>query len=340
MNLQNRTISIVSINMTRLICAYMVVAIHVHPFEEYSTILEYIFTQIIPRIAVPFFFLTSGYFYTRSLLNQRNKEIDYLKRLIFTYSVWSGIYIIFKLLVSPEQISFKSVIFNYFFLGTEYHLWYFPALIFCVIVSTIFYKIKKLNLLAITSIIFYFIGLLGCSYYGIGINIPFLNKLFLFSHFTLIRRVIMMGLPFFMAGYYVNYFRDTIVSIKNKSLIIIFIATVLLFILEIFTVNLLAIQENVIITIFLYLLTIVVFSLCLKNPLDNLLCLDNKFKVIANFTYYSHPIFITVISVIYKKLFDSILLPTPKFLYVIIFTTVGALILNKFNIKWINKIIS
>lgn len=28
--------NIVSINIMRLICAYMVVAIHVHPFEEYN----------------------------------------------------------------------------------------------------------------------------------------------------------------------------------------------------------------------------------------------------------------------------------------------------------------
>lgn len=44
-----------SIDIFRYICAIMVIAIHTHPFMEISEKCGYVFTQITPRIAVPFF---------------------------------------------------------------------------------------------------------------------------------------------------------------------------------------------------------------------------------------------------------------------------------------------
>lgn len=58
-----------SIDIFRFVCAIMVVMIHTNPFVDKNIYLGYIFSQIIPRIAVPFFFLTSGYFYIQKLLN-------------------------------------------------------------------------------------------------------------------------------------------------------------------------------------------------------------------------------------------------------------------------------
>lgn len=150
----------------------------------------------------------------------------------------------------------------------------------------------------------------------------------------------MMGLPFFMLGYYINKIQEKIIRVKNLNFIYIYILITILFILEIFTVIILNIQDNIIITIFLYPLTAIIFCICLKNPLENLFYLDNNFKVIANFTYYSHPIFMSVMAVIFSRIFNYRLSPTPQFFLVIIFTTISALILKKINIKWINKIIS
>ena len=56
-----------SIDIFRYICAIMVVAIHSSPFTDINKDLGYIFTEIVPQIAVPFFFITSGYFYIKGL---------------------------------------------------------------------------------------------------------------------------------------------------------------------------------------------------------------------------------------------------------------------------------
>lgn len=51
-----------SIDLMRVICAFMVVAIHIVPFDRINENIRYILIEIIPRIAVPFFFVVSGFF--------------------------------------------------------------------------------------------------------------------------------------------------------------------------------------------------------------------------------------------------------------------------------------
>ena len=52
-----------SINITRVICAILVVSIHAQPFNGISDSINYYDGNVISRIAVPFFFIVSGYYY-------------------------------------------------------------------------------------------------------------------------------------------------------------------------------------------------------------------------------------------------------------------------------------
>ena len=56
-----------SIDIFRYVCAIMVVGIHTQPLSEFSYEAGYIFSNIVPRIAVPFFFTAAGYFYVKKL---------------------------------------------------------------------------------------------------------------------------------------------------------------------------------------------------------------------------------------------------------------------------------
>ena len=44
-----------SINYMKLLCAFLVVAIHTYPFKDINNIMYYFFSQVLVRIAVPFF---------------------------------------------------------------------------------------------------------------------------------------------------------------------------------------------------------------------------------------------------------------------------------------------
>ena len=178
-----------------------------------------------PRIAVPFFFAIAGYYYIKKITNEAEVNIkkefwSYVKKLLLVYSLWSIIYIIIKffqgLNEGVEITSFlKQIVLDYFINGSYYHLWFFPALFFAIIVVTFFVKIRKIKILAYISIVLYIIGCLGCSYFEIGNQIPFIKELINFSKFTLIRRIVLMGLPFFTMGYFINQLQNKI-QLGNK----------------------------------------------------------------------------------------------------------------------------
>ncbi|MCM1458720.1 MAG: acyltransferase [Bacteroides sp.] len=211
---------ICSIDIFKYACAIMVVAIHAHPFSDVNKELGYIFTEIIPRIAVPFFFAVSGYFYIPKLENDKNPFFPYFTRLLSTYFIWS-IFYYFVAFIRNGHLDLKDFliksIYQFIVTGSHYHFWFFPALIFAVCFTTLLFKFKCNKLCIPLSIFLYIIGCLGCSYYEIGTKIPILQNLFLSSHFNLIRRVLLMGVPFFISGYLVYKIKIRYVAI-NKML--------------------------------------------------------------------------------------------------------------------------
>lgn len=66
-----------SIDIFRFICAIMVIAIHTHPLIDFHPMLGYVATQVIPNIAVPFFFSVSGFFYIKKIegIKKEKKKI-------------------------------------------------------------------------------------------------------------------------------------------------------------------------------------------------------------------------------------------------------------------------
>lgn len=56
------------INYFRMVAALLVVAIHTSPLCSYSQLGDFILTRMIARVAVPFFFMTTGFFVLKVLL--------------------------------------------------------------------------------------------------------------------------------------------------------------------------------------------------------------------------------------------------------------------------------
>jgi len=334
-----------SIDIMRIICALMVISIHINPFQEYNTTFAYICQQIIPRVAVPFFFAVSGYFLSISLFKKNDimVVVKYLKRILFTYTLWSVIY--FMTIVPsiikgsyPIASAVKNFIKNYLLYGVYYHLWYFPALIFCVLVFAFFYKINKLKLLIYLSILLYSIGLLGVSYSKFGNAIPILNSLYDFSQFSLIRRVALTGIPFFVLGYIMYIGKAYFDRISNRKSWIISIIIALGFVLEIIAITRLGISKQIMITIFLYFLTGWILILSIKNPMKNFSKHSMNFRYIGNFAYYAHPLYILIINTVCTRIFGQTLTQTPRFFIVCVLTITTSLLISKINNKYLLKL--
>lgn len=124
----------------------MVVAIHAHPFCELGVNADFFFSTLLPRIAVPFFFAASGYFYIKKLESGAERCFSqYLKRIVTTYALWSVIYFIFTFCkggYSALKWFAVSSVYNFFIKGSYYHFWFFPALIISVCLITVFYKMN------------------------------------------------------------------------------------------------------------------------------------------------------------------------------------------------------
>lgn len=155
--------------------------------------------RAIARVAVPFFFLASGYSYG----NHREKTIEFGKRQItrnsklFLYGfIFSSLiliaqngidYVTFKEMFSVHFV-LNLLVFNY--TGDFYHLWYLLALIYCIflwmIIDQIKLQIKKEYCYALIIIIF-------LLFFFLQFYIKDL-KVFQF------RNWILMGMPFFSIG--------------------------------------------------------------------------------------------------------------------------------------------
>ena len=331
-----------SIDILRLLCAVMVVAIHTEPLTEYHNLSGYFATYIFPRLGVPFFFAVSGYFYINGLLQGKKLFLKYIKRLLAIYTIWSLIYYLVDFLQvirnhgSIREYAERSIN-NFFLSGSHYHLWFFPTLIFCVIVATLFRK--RLTLLSVISLLFYGIGCLAGAYYKLGSKIPFIHSLYNSDQLETVRRNLLMGLPFFLLGYIIIKLYPKLDKIKSKVLILAFCLIFALFLAEIFIGKALNLQANIIMTVFLYPLLALVLILCLRYPLPQWELTARFCKVSANFMYYSHPLYMFIMSRAFTRLFDLTLSGTAEFLLTCLLTVLSSFIIYKINNRHLNKLV-
>lgn len=175
--------------------------------------------------------------------------------------------------------------------------------------------------------VLYLTGVLGCAYYQIGNQVPLLSLLISSNYFTLIRRIVLMALPFFMMGYFLPKISDSKISIKV-------VLTAVLFVGEIIVVNMLGLNVNIIETIFLYIFLVYVMVWILHHPQSEKKRAGQICRYLAGFVYFSHPLFIIIITRI------GIEKNTIVFMLSVIFSTAAGLILMKINNKTLNQFIS
>ena len=169
------------IDYFRLIAAFMVIAIHISPLSVWSEGIDYLITYCIGRIAVPFFFMTTGYFvlapYVLSNFKKKYPLRKYLVKNIRLYLIVTAVYIPISIYSGNMPKSILEFIKQLLFDGTFYHLWYFPAAIIGYVLLACLTK-KSVQTAVYFSLIAYVIGVFGDSYYGLIENVPLLRTLY------------------------------------------------------------------------------------------------------------------------------------------------------------------
>lgn len=177
---------------------------------------NFFLVQILARIAVPFFFVSSSFFFFRKLNYkaglQDEANLRSLKNFVFRigklYLIWTAVYLtllIFSWITGGfGVVTILRFIRDFFFAGSYYHLWFLPALIFSVCLVYYLARKYKINELFLISFCFYLVGMIINVYQDFLLMIPGVSliiKLYL-DIFVSARNGLFFGFIFTVMGYY------------------------------------------------------------------------------------------------------------------------------------------
>jgi serine/alanine racemase len=171
--------------------AFMVIAIHIAPFSYWNRDLDFLLTYCLFRVAVPFFFMTTGYFvlapYVKSGFRRKRSFYKFMVKNTALYLAVTALYLPLTIYSGNLPQGFFGWMKGLLFDGTFYHLWYFPAvLVGCLLVAALLGPGRRglrfgdltgkcegnrnfritLGTAVVITVIAYIIGLFGDSYYG------------------------------------------------------------------------------------------------------------------------------------------------------------------------------
>ncbi len=155
------------IDVVKFCMAIMILMIHTSPLIDVSVAAEWFLRSGVMVIAVPFFFMATGYF-TLCSCKAAKKSI---KKLFLLYVIWSVIYLPFSLLQLKES---PNIILNYIkrllLWGSYDTIWYLLASAVGLAIVYALKKWKGITFAFIVTLVFHCIAILGTSYTGIVEN--------------------------------------------------------------------------------------------------------------------------------------------------------------------------
>lgn len=316
----------INIDVCRFIATLMVVAIHIYPLSSFSENVDYMFTRVLFRIAVPLFLMITGYYILPKSLDEKNIIKNYTLKIVKLYLISMLIFLPINIYNGYfKQFDIILIIKDIFLNGTFYHLWYFPSLILGLWI--IYLLLRKLNIkvTGLIVIIMYFIGMFGDNYFGIIKDIDVFNDLysFIFNIFDYTRNGLFYTPIFIYIGYVISI---KSIDIDYKKSIILFILNLILLMIEGALLYFNRIPRHSSMYIFLIPLSFLIFNLIVNKSSGS----NKDLRNISSWIYILHPLFIVVLHFISNKihfnLFNNSLV---NYVLVLLLTIVFILVIKK-----------
>lgn len=310
------------IDVLKLGLAFLIVALHIFPvsgMKGFQGLLSYEITNGITRVAVPTFFIISGYF-LRTKLEDQNYLKKYAKRILVLYFVWQLVYF-------PDLIRFYclgrfttsdailKLIFGY------WHLWYLLATVGGVLLLYYFRAISVRSKFLLLGFLFLF-GYFYQFLYKTGFlnNLPLIKLLYTGMGTT--RNFIFMAYPFLLLGTLYDYWKETV--FQNRFLLLFFVLFLLLESYGYYTLKITALDFYIMILP----VSMFLFSLAVEN--------QSQSKVQINPTlslgiYLCHPYAIRLVYEYFPQRSFGVLLL--KYCFICLFAILFWFILSRVNRK-------
>lgn len=209
----------ITLDYFKILFSLLVITIHIpYEFSRESLDAWWYIPNGLARMAVPFFFITNGYFFANKMNNLKATK-KYMIHLLIIYTTWFIIYLR-PFIYQNEELNIIGdlrfdILLETFFWG-YFHLWYLPALICGIILLILLNKLIKKDIIIISIVSLLFIA-------GYILE-P--HKTSLYS----VRNALFMGLPFIAIGYYLR--KIELNKIKPLYIIIVFSISLLTLIFE------------------------------------------------------------------------------------------------------------
>ena len=335
----------VVIDFCKFFFAILIILLHTKPFREINAEFDFWFTQIVCRLAVPFFFIVSGFFVKDKMANG-HKVFGYIKRLFVLYVLYFICYLPQTIMTwKVSGVQGKELIFflgKYFlFVGSYYQLWYFLGLIVAVAILYCLVNICKLSIRTnfIIAICLYVIGVLGNTYNVLFMQIPVVGCILpiYYKLFDTTRNGVFFGLLFVMTGYYI---RKCASSWKRSTCIIGLIIGMLLMHLEVYGVRAYIGANTMDMTFSLYLVSICLFMLLktINFSQDNAR-LGCKLRVMSTLMFGWHMFIDYYLCAVFLLGFQKTLSSMVQAALTLVLTIVGAFVILQVSecrlFKWI-----
>lgn len=291
------------IDIAKFILSLSVIALHYSPFGSTdNTLLQdfnFIIQKYLTRIAVPFFFIASGFFLYQKISKEKddNEPVrSYLGKIFRLYILWSIIYspiIIYGIFKDDKGImhSLLRLARDLLFVGSYVQLWYLYALIIAIIlISYMLHKKIKPNTILFISFIFYFIGLFGNSWHVFLLPLKDTAPL-IWNIFHITKKVIyttrnglFMGFFFVSIGMCFAYNEN---SIEKKKAIVGFFVSMIMLAVEVFFLKHYYSFRNGDMFIFLIPASYFLFAYCKQVNLQNKK-IFKTLRIMSSLIFYTH----------------------------------------------------
>lgn len=304
------------IDVMKFVMAIFVVAIHTHPENSIVNPIILNIINSIYSLAVPFFFVASGFFvYNKIKTRDYEGRLKYMRswiyRIVRLYFIWTLIYLPYAIIgFKKDELELTKCVVvylrNVIFVSENYlswPLWYLLALIVGGSIVYLMLKLKiKLYTMSCVALLLVFIGILidsWCTYGGFEMYFK------LFKH---TRNGLFIGFPFMIIGMLISNFG----CLKNRLILLI------LFSIGIFAkINHMVTANYIIIFAFFQL----ILTLNLKESVSYL-----NFRFASMVVYLVHMIWVGLF-MIFSPTVTSILL----FLMTIILSLLTSLFVLRFK---------
>lgn len=303
-----------SIDVMKFICSILVLTIHIKPFAEISSFANIIVDAVICKIAVPFFFACTGYFFVRKMIFKNGKikwckenltiMYKYVLRIFVLYFIWSAVYFIYIYSYqwfANGYFSIKDMIAWWLRLvyNESYgHLWYLATLIYAIPLLFVVLSVVKIKLCPIISVLLYSVELLFGSYSFVANRLGLSILVDYYKTFNIISKSVFRAVPLLLIGVVVLMLADK--RLKLRGLLISLSVLICMNICEVFILyqywNNTTFTHNVITTIPVSVIIIlIVMRIEFNNKSINYQILRNMSTVI----YCLHMLLIKIIRLMF-----------------------------------------